>query len=165
MVNAAGELETYSMAKDPEALKSMLHTFGALGFIYEMTMSVEPEYAVVKCIYNDLSWDFMKDSQSYWEVLDSNQFLSFFTDWKQPTMTSVWLGKKVAMSELPQGWEKLTMHDVCEPTFHGAKLIERIHPVPGRDSSPCVTSGIGLWRNKIYHFLPDKPPSSGGDEI
>jgi hypothetical protein len=26
-----------------------------------MTMRVEPEYAVVKCIYEDLSWDFMQD--------------------------------------------------------------------------------------------------------
>lgn len=145
--------------------KSHLHSFGALGFIYEMTMRVEPEYAVVKCIYEDLSWDFMQDRDAYWDLLESHQFTSFFTDWKQPTMTSIWLGKKVPMTEVPENWEKLTMNDVCEPTFHGAKLVERIHPVPGRDSSPCVTSGIGLWRNKIYHFLPDKPPSSAGDEI
>jgi len=22
-----------------------------------------------------------------------------------------------------------------------------------------------MWHEKIYHFLPDKPPSSGGDEL
>lgn len=27
-----------------------------------------------------------------------------------------------------------------------------------------MTVGPGLWREKIYHFLPDKPPSSAGDE-
>ena len=77
-------------------------------------------------------------------------------------MTSVWLGTKVSMDEAPL---RARVEEVCEPTFHKATLVNRIHPVPGRDSEPCVSSGIGMWRSKIYHFLPDKPPSSGGDEI
>jgi hypothetical protein len=28
-----------------------------------------------------------------------------------------------------------------------------------------VTVGSGLWKDKIYHFLPDKPPSSAGEEM
>ena len=35
----------------------------------------------------------------------------------------------------------------------------------GRSSDPCVESGFGMWNDKIYHFLPDMPPSSDGDEI
>jgi xylitol oxidase len=52
-------------------------------------------------------------------------------------------------------------------TFYGSPLIKekRIHPVKGRDSAPCVTVGKGWWKEKIYHFLPDQPPSSDGDEI
>lgn len=53
----------------------------------------------------------------------------------------------------------------AEPTFHGASLIHQVHPVPGRDASPCVSTGAGSWSNKIYHFRPDAPPSSGGDEL
>lgn len=52
-----------------------------------------------------------------------------------------------------------------DQTFHGAKLVHQVHPVPGRDASPCVTTGQGLWSNKIYHFRPDAPPSSDGDEL
>jgi len=37
--------------------------------------------------------------------------------------------------------------------------------VPSRSSDPCVVSGFGMWSDKIYHFEPDKPPSSDGDEI
>ena len=80
-------------------------------------------------------------------------------------MTSAWLGQKVLIKDLPENWEHLTKEEVCPMQFYGANLVERIHPVPGRDSSPCVSSGIGLWKNTIYHFLPDKPPSSNGDEI
>lgn len=39
-----------------------------------------------------------------------------------------------------------------------------MHPVRGRDSTPCVYVGSGSWKEKIYHFFPDAPPSSGGDE-
>jgi xylitol oxidase len=51
--------------------------------------------------------------------------------------------------------------------FYGATHIdeERIHPVLGRDAAPCVTVGPGNWNEKIYHFSPDHPPSSAGDEI
>lgn len=70
----------------------------------------------------------------------------------------MWVGKKYFKGDAVP--EK-------EQSYFGAKHIEteKIHPVPGRDSSPCVTPGEGLWRDKIYHFLPDKPPSSAGDEL
>lgn len=73
-------------------------------------------------------------------------------------MTSVWVGKKYYQGDtLPEK----------ELEYFGAKHIStpNVHPVPGRDSSPNVTTGEGKWRDKIYHFLPDKPPSSAGDEI
>jgi len=41
---------------------------------------------------------------------------------------------------------------------------EKIHPVEGRDPTPCGTIGIGTWNEKIIHFMPDKEPSSAGDE-
>jgi alditol oxidase len=85
-------------------------------------------------------------------------FLSFFTDFKERKMTSVWVGKKYMPDEIPPAFE---------PEYFGAKHITtpNIHPVPGRDSSPCVVVGNGAWHEKIYHFLPDRPPSSAGDEI
>ena len=53
-----------------------------------------------------------------------------------------------------------------QPEFFNAKHIigPNIHPVPLQDPSACVTVGTGLWQNKIYHFLPDAPPSSAGNE-
>ena len=41
---------------------------------------------------------------------------------------------------------------------------KNVHPVRGRDATPCVFVGSGSWKEKIYHFFPDAPPSSGGDE-
>ena len=40
--------------------KLYLHSFGALGIIYEMVMHVEHEFGVRKCIYSDVPWDFLR---------------------------------------------------------------------------------------------------------
>ena len=85
-------------------------------------------------------------------------FLSFFTKFTERKMTSVWIGQAYKVGESPHK---------RNPVFYGAPHIttERIHPVPGRDATPCVTAGNGLWREKVYHFLPDQPPSSAGEEM
>lgn len=90
--------------------------------------------------------------------MHGQNFLSFFCTWKSREMTSVWVGKKYMPNESAP---------MYQAEYYGAKHIttNKTHPVPGRDSSPCVTTGNGLWREKIYHFLPDKPPSSAGEEI
>jgi len=44
-------------------------------------MEVQPEYAVLKCIYEDLSWDFMDDKENYKNLMNISSFLSFFTYW------------------------------------------------------------------------------------
>jgi hypothetical protein len=47
-------------------------------------MQVEPEYAVKKCIYQNMPWSFLNgDEQLFNEVINAGDFMSFFTDWKQ----------------------------------------------------------------------------------
>jgi len=63
-------------------------------------------------------------------------------------MSTAWFGKKyVDDAECPQ----------FEQDYNGAVHIstQRVHPVRGRDSVPCVTVGAGPWREKLYHFHPD----------
>lgn len=63
-------------------------------------------------------------------------------------MSSVWCGNRYYANDEPINLGN---------KFFGALHIqeERVHPVTGRDSSPCVTVGSGSWKDKIYHFLPD----------
>ena len=35
-----------------------------------------------------------------------------------------------------------------------AKLVDRIHP-SDYNAEACVWTGVGMWNDKIYHFLPD----------
>lgn len=106
----------------------------------------------------------MRDEMTYNEAIKSFDFVSFFTDWKQTRMNSVWLAKKVDIETLAPGFLSISPDEVCEPTFHGAKLVRRIHP-SGGDHEACITSGFGLWFNKIYHFSPDLEPSTRETDI
>ena len=157
MVDPDGEVRVVDQ-NTPE-FKRYLHSFNLLGVITEMTMKVEPEYAVIKCIYKDLPWDFLNNESLYKEVMYSHDFISFFTDWKRPRMTSAWLGTKVDMDYYREHKDE----NPCK-SFYGAHLVDRIHP---SDYNPeaCVWTGVGMWNEKIYHFLPDQEPSSAGNEI
>lgn len=75
----------------------------------------------------------------------------------------MWLGK--VRSHDFEDFESKSYQELCDASFYDGSLVETTHPVPGRSSDPCVKSGFGMWSDKIYHFLPDKPPSSDGDEI
>lgn len=69
-------------------------------------------------------------------------------------------------------WQGKTygFHDMSPPrrrTFFGAPHIKTVsqHMIKGQDSSNCIQTGEGSWKDKIIHFLPEGEPSSCGDEI
>lgn len=121
-------------------------------------MTVVPRFHVFKSIYKNLSWDAIADDAVFDQLEQSSDYLSLFCNWERREFTSVWCGHKYQ-----EGGDCPQYVDV----IHGARHIEeeRIHPVIGRDALPCVTVGKGSWREKLYHFRPDAPPSSAGDEI
>mmetsp|Transcript_5707 Transcript_5707/g.4339 ORF Transcript_5707/g.4339 Transcript_5707/m.4339 type:complete len:122 (+) Transcript_5707:605-970(+) len=90
----------------------------------------------------------------------SSEYLSLFCQWKDRKMDSVWC----AFTENDK--EGVLKYEDPSVPFFGATHIrsDRIHPC-GYDSSACVSAGWGSWKDKIYHFLPDKPPSSAGNEM
>lgn len=140
MVMADGTLEKFE--KGHKSFENLLVNFGSVGIITSMTMLLVPKFTVMKSIYQDLKWENL--FANFDEIMLNCDFLSFFTTWEEEKMNSVWVGQ---INEDKPG----SSH------FFGAEHIAtpNIHPVPGRDSSPCVTTGLGLWREKIYHFLPD----------
>lgn len=152
-----GKLKTLTKDGTPD-FEHYLYNFGGLGVVTTMTMRLVPTFMVSKSIYHNLQWDVLFDPENFDTIMHRQDFLSFFCNWDNKEMSSVWVGKKFLKGEVVPAKEQ---------TYYGAKHIQKStsHPVPGRDSSVCVTPGEGLWREKIYHFLPDRPPSSDGDEL
>lgn len=76
--------------------KRYLHSFGAIGIITELTMDIEPEYAVLKCIYEDVQWDsILGDADTQKSFMESHEYISMFTNYSERKMSSLWLGKRV----------------------------------------------------------------------
>ena len=70
-VDPQGQERRLERAIQRDELYRYLHSFGTLGVIYEMTMDAMPEYGVVKCIYTDVPWDFLRDKKQF-DHLNSN---------------------------------------------------------------------------------------------
>ena len=129
-------------------------------------MDVYEEYGVDKCIYQNMSWDIVKDKKKWKQLNNEHGFISYFTDWKSEVMSTVWIGSQHFVEHGDYEADHAKHYtESCPETYYGGKLIQRIHPVNDRDSEPCVESGFGMWNKKIYHFKPELPPSSDGDEI
>ena len=79
-------------------------------------------------------------------------------------MDSIWIGTKFKDDDYGPMIAK-PYQEVCDPEYYGGTLVKTKHPIPGMSEDFCVTSGVGMWSEKVYHFKPDKPPSSAGDEI
>merc|ERR1719362_399404 len=111
-----------------------------------MTMDVMPEFGVIKCVYKDVPWDFLRNKKDYDKLNDDHEFVSYFTNWQEEKMNSIWLGTSHTM---PNGdytrWSSQTYDQLCASTFYGGNLTFKTHPVPGRSSDPCVESGFGMW--------------------
>lgn len=145
-----------------ENFKRVIHSFGMLGAITSATLELVPNFGLRKCIYENLSWDMVSNPNSLNDMLKSKDYISFFTTFQDRVMTSVWTAEIVHSS---LSTNHIDYKYACFKDLYGSNLVYQIHPVPGRNSNSCVTSGYGTWYNKLYHFRPDEEPSSGGDEL
>lgn len=156
VVLADGRLVTLSKEHTPN-FSSYLLNFGAIGVITSMTILLERKFFVHKAIYENLKWESLFNQSNFEKIMHGPDYLSMFMDWRERRINTVWVGKKYQPGEQPPSKQE---------EFFGAKHVKgRVHPCPGQNPDACVYPGNGLWNDKIYHFLPDMPPSSCGNEI
>ena len=58
-------------------------------------MDIIDEYAVKKCIYKDVSYDFVLQAKEFNFVNYQHDFVVFFTDWTDARMTSLWVSERI----------------------------------------------------------------------
>ena len=66
--------------------------------------------------------------------------------------------------------DALTRNNKIKPTFFHheqacAMAADAYSRSTGKISAICVTAGPGSWKDKIYYFLPNMPPSANGNEL
>ena len=152
IVTADGEIAYLSRGKSATPFEAWPVGLGALGVVTSVTLDVQPTFQVAQSVYQDLSFDHLKDHLH--DVFSAGYSVSLFTDWQNHRATQVWIKRRLAPGDANK-WD---------PEFYGAKLAtEKLHPLAGHPAEACTEQqGIpGPWYERLPHFRMNFTPSSG----
>ncbi len=154
-VAADGELVRLSREQDGDTFLGAVVHLGALGVITQMTLAIEPSFAVQQDVYIDLP---VEQLEANYEAIESDAYsVSLFTNWQGTAVGEIWLKRR-----LPDGVAR-----PMAPEFFGATLAANaLHPIPALSAESCTIQGgePGPWHERLPHFRMNFTPSSG-DEI
>ena len=152
MVIASGETVKLTRAKDGEKFNAAVVNLGALGVITKVTLDIQPTFMMGQYVYQNLSFDQMKDN--FEKIESSGYSVSLFTNWQSKDIAEVWIKQKITNGKPLK----------AEPEFFGAKLATKnLHPIPELSAENCTDQmGVsGPWYERMPHFKMGFTPSSG----
>jgi xylitol oxidase len=152
VVTANGELAQFTREKGDPRFAAWPVALGALGVVTSVTLEVQPTFQVAQTVYQNLSFDHLKDH--FLELFSAGYSVSLFTDWQNHQATQVWIKRRLTPGDANK-WE---------PEFYGAKrATEKLHPLAGHPAEACTEQlGIpGPWYERLPHFRMNFTPSSG----
>jgi xylitol oxidase len=154
IVAADGEIVRLDRSHDSDFAGAVVG-LGALGVVTQLTLDVEPAYLVAQAVYEDLPVERFGDR--FDEITTAGDSVSFFTEWRGPTIDQVWVKRRVADSDAD---------DVPRALFGAVRATADRHPIRGLPADACTEQrGIpGPWHARLPHFRMDHTPSSG-DEL
>src|SRR5271156_6460820 len=89
LVTASGDVVKLSRQHDGEFFRGAVVGLGALGVITEITLDIQPAYAMRQYVYEGLSFAAMREH--FDEIEASAYSVSLFTDWQKELFSEVWL--------------------------------------------------------------------------
>jgi len=152
VVTADGALAQLTREKGDQRFAAWPVALGALGVVTSVTLEVQPTFQVAQSVYQNLSFDHLKDH--FLEIFSAGYSVSLFTDWQNHQATQVWIKRRLSPGDANK-WE---------PEFYGAKrATEKLHPLAGHPAEACTEQmGIpGPWYERLPHFRMNFTPSSG----
>lgn len=105
LLDANGQTHTLRRG-DPDFALACVH-LGALGVVTSLTLDVQPTYAIAQTVYENLSFDELRDNLR--AIMGAAYSVSLFTDWQQHRVTQAWVKRLVTPQQAPDA-----------PTFFGA---------------------------------------------
>ena len=151
-VIADGSVIKLSKEKDGETFNAAVVSLGALGFITQITLAVQPTYMMRQQVFLKMSLAQLKDH--FIEIVSAGYSVSLFTDWQSEFINEVWIKDKVNPEIKYQDREE----------FYGAKAaIKDLHPIIELSAENCTEQmgRPGPWYERLPHFKMGFTPSSG----
>jgi alditol oxidase len=152
IVIADGSLLKLSKEKDGELFNGAVVGLGAMGFITQLTLAVEPSFSMRQQVFVKLPLDQLKDH--FMEIVSAGYSVSLFTDWQSDAINEVWIKDKVNPEIEYRGMSE----------FYGAKAaIKDLHPIIELSAENCTPQmgKPGPWYERLPHFKMGFTPSSG----
>lgn len=143
-VIADGSLRTFA----GEEMKVAAVHLGLLGAIYEITLRVEPTFAVRQWVYQNMPLEQALSNLD--ELSSAGTSVSLFTHWTGQVIDQVWI--------------KDRSNFVAPPELFGATLATRkLHPLSEMDPINCTEQlgESGPWCERLPHFKMEFTPSAG----
>ncbi len=143
-----------TLHRDDPLFHPVLVGVGSTGIVTALVLQAEPAFDVRQCIYPYVPFSLLLDDVA--GFFGRGYSVSGFTDWSTPgQLSSVWIKTKLEAGGDDSG--------PC-PALAGV-AARAFHPLPERDPADCSPVGVGPSKDMLPHFLPNRPPSSGGDEL
>jgi alditol oxidase len=151
-VIADGSIIKLSREKDGETFNAVVVGLGALGFITQVTLAVEPSYQMRQQVFIKMPMSQLKDH--FVEIVSAGYSVSLFTDWQSESINEVWIKDRVDPETKYRPMDE----------FYGAKAATRnLHPIIELSAENCTEQmGVpGPWYERLPHFKMGFTPSSG----
>ncbi len=153
IVDANGDLISFSRENNGEMFKGVVVSLGGLGVIVNLTLDLLPAFEISQRVYEKLP--IVQLEAHFDEIMASAYSVSLFTDWQSEFINQVWLKKKPKTESLME-----------EAAFFGAiPAGHQMHPIAEFSASSCTQQlGVaGAWHERLPHFRFDATPSAGNE--
>ncbi len=154
LITAEGDVVTLARETHSEQFLGAVVGLGALGVVTQVTLDVQPAFAVQQEVYDNLP--LAQVDAHFDEIVSSAYSVSLFTNWGE-VVSEVWLKRRLADdAALP-----------LAPTFFEATLAPaNRHPLVALSADRCTPQmGVpGPWHERLPHFRVGQTPATG-DEL
>jgi xylitol oxidase len=147
-----GAGESVELHRGDPGFEGAVVAIGALGVVVEVTLDIEPAFAVRQRLFGGLGWDVVADR--FDEIFASAYSVSLFTLWDEPTVSLAWIKERV---DAPSR--------VGEDFFGAVAEVAPRHMIAGMDVRN-VTEQLGVagpWSERLAHFRSEFTPSAGAE--
>jgi alditol oxidase len=154
LVNANGEIVTYSRQKDGADFDAKIVHLGSFGIVTKVTLNLIPRFDMTQVVYRNLSIDELEHNLE--TIMASGYSVSLFTDWQGHKINQVWIKNRVNPGE----------KHTPAPMFYGAAAATKnMHPIDANSAVNCTDQmGVpGPWYERMPHFKMNFTPSNGAE--
>nr|WP_274637056.1 FAD-binding protein [Microbacterium bovistercoris] len=147
-----GTGEVVELRRGDAGFDGAVVALGALGVVVEVTLDIEPTFAVRQRLFAGLGWDVVADR--FDDIFSAAYSVSLFTRWEEASVSLAWIKERV---DEPGG--------VGEDFFGAVAETAPRHMIAGMDVRNTTEQlGVpGPWSERLAHFRFEFTPSAGAE--